>query len=152
MKETLDEKSRHCLIRYRLERADESLEEAGIMAEREHYNTAVNRLYYACFYAVQALLLEHHIAATTHAGVKAMLGLHFISNGIIAIEHGKTFNTLFEKRHSSDYEAFAYCDKPLVDDLTPMAEAFILRIKELLANNMTDRAEQGMTGSEGESA
>lgn len=77
-------------------------------------------------------MLKHHIAVTTHAGVKSMLGLHFITKGIISIEHGKTFNTLFEKRHSSDYEAFAYCDKALVDDLTPLAEAFIQRIKELL--------------------
>ena len=135
MKETLDEQSRLGLMRYRMERADETMEEVGILAERGHYNAAVNRLYYACFYATQALLLKHHIAATTHAGVKSMLGLHFISKGIISIDHGKTFNTLFEKRHSSDYEAFAYCDKALVDDLTPLAEAFIQRIKELLEEN-----------------
>ena len=104
----------------------------SILADCGHYNAAVNRLYYACFYAVQALLLKHHITATTHAGVKTMLGLHFITKGIISFEHGKTFNTLFEKRHSSDYEAFAYCDKELVDDLMPLAEAFIAKIKELL--------------------
>ena len=132
MKETLDEQSRLGLIHYRMERSGETMEEVGILAERGHYNAAVNRLYYACFYATQALLLKHHIAATTHAGVKSMLGLHFISKGIISIDHGKTFNTLFEKRHSSDYEAFAYCDKALVDDLTPLAEAFIQRIKGLL--------------------
>ncbi len=132
MKETLDEQSRLGLMHYRMERADEALEEAAILSERCHYNAAVNRLYYARFYAVQALLLKHHISATTHAGVKAMLGLHFVSKGIISIEHGKTFNTLFEKRHSSDYEAFAYCDKTLVDDLTTMAESFILQIKDLI--------------------
>ena len=132
MKETLDEQSRLGLMHYRMERADETMEEVGIPAERGHYNAAVNRLYYACFYATQALLLKHHIAATTHAGVKSMLGLHFISKGVISIGHGKTFNTLFEKRHSSDYEAFAYLDKALVDNLTPLAEAFIQRIKELL--------------------
>lgn len=132
MKETLDEQSRISLTRYRMERADEAIEEAALMSEGGHYNAAVNRLYYACFYAVQALLLKHHITATTHVGVKTMLGLHFVSKGIISIEHGKTFNTLFEKRHSSDYEAFAYCDKTLVADLTPLAEAFISQIKELL--------------------
>jgi uncharacterized protein (UPF0332 family) len=135
MKETLDEQSRLGLMRYRMERADETMEEAGILAERGHYNAAVNRLYYACFYATQALLLKYHIAATTHAGVKSMLGLHFIMKGIISVEHGKTFNTLFEKRHSSDYEAFAYCDKALVDDLTLLAESFIQRMKELVEEN-----------------
>jgi len=40
--------------------------------------------------------------------------------------------SLIEKRHSSDYEAFAYCDKAMVNELTPMATAFIERIKEIL--------------------
>lgn len=132
MKETLDEQSRKELVVYRLDRADETMQEASLMAKEGHYNAAVNRLYYACFYAVQALLLKNQIAATTHAGVKSMLGLHFVSKGVLPIEFGKTFNTLFEKRHSSDYEAFAYCDKALIDDLTPLAEAFVNKIKELL--------------------
>ena len=135
MKETLDEQSRLGLINYRMERADEAMEEVDILAERGHYNAAVNRLYYACFYAVQALLLKYHIAATTHSGVKAMYGLHFVAKGIVPVEYGKTFNTLFEKRHSSDYEAFAYCDKELIDDLVPLALAFIDKIKELLEEN-----------------
>ncbi len=45
------------LVTYRLERACEALEEADILLERGHANTFVNRLYYACFYAVSALLL-----------------------------------------------------------------------------------------------
>ena len=136
MKEVLDEQSRHGLMLYRMERAEETMEEVDILAERGHYNAAVNRLYYACFYAAQALLLKHHITATTHAGVKSMFGLHFVSKGIVPIEHGKTFNTLFEKRHSSDYEAFAYCDKALVCDLKPLAESFIGKIKELLSDEL----------------
>lgn len=132
MKETLDNESRLSLIAYRMERAEEALSESALMASEQHYNAAVNRLYYACFYATQALLLKHHISATTHAGVKAMLGLHFVSKGILPIEYGKTFNTLFEKRHSSDYEAFAYCDQQLVNDLTPLAETYIAQIRELI--------------------
>ena len=132
MKETLDEQSRLGLVRYRMERADETMEEVSILSEHGHYNAAVNRLYYACYYAAEALLLNNHISASTHAGVKSMLGLHFVSKGILSLAHGKTFNTLFEKRHSSDYEAFAYCDKELVDSLTQLAEAFIASIKELL--------------------
>lgn len=58
MKENLDEQSRLELMRYRMERANETMEEVDILAERGHYNAAVNRLYYACFYATQALLLK----------------------------------------------------------------------------------------------
>ena len=41
MKETLDEQSRISLTRYRMDRADEAIEEAALMSERGHYNAAV---------------------------------------------------------------------------------------------------------------
>ncbi len=39
---------RATLIRYRLERAHEALEEADVCWKMAHYNSYVNRLYYAC--------------------------------------------------------------------------------------------------------
>jgi uncharacterized protein (UPF0332 family) len=132
MKETLDEQSRISLTRYRMDRADEAIEEAALMSERGHYNAAVNRLYYACFYAALALLVANGITTSSHAGVKTMLGLHFVSKDLLGKEHGKTFSRLFEIRHSGDYDDFVYCDKEMIDEYTPKAEAFISQIKELL--------------------
>ena len=135
MKETLDEQSRTDLVRYRIERADETLHEAGLLTKEGYYNAAFNRLYYACFYAALALLVKHGITTSTHAGVKTMLGLHFVSKGLLDKEQGKTFSRLFEIRHSGDYDDFVYCDKEMTDEYTPLAEAFIQRIKELLEDN-----------------
>lgn len=132
MKETLDEQSRAELVKYRISRADEAIQEAQLMANDCHYNAAINRLYYACFYAVQALLVKHGILSSTHAGVKTMLSLHFVSKGVIDVEYGKTFSRLFEIRHSGDYDDFVYCDKEMIDEYTPKAEAFVSKIKELL--------------------
>ena len=132
MKEILDEQSRKELIVYRLDRANETMLEANLLANEGFYNAAINRLYYACFYAVQALLLKNQITATTHAGVKSMLGLHFVSKGLLPKELGKTFSRLFEIRHSGDYDDFAYCDKEMTDEFTPKANAFINKIKELI--------------------
>ena len=132
MKETLDEQSRADLVRYRIERADETLKEAGLLAKEGYYNAAFNRLYYACFYAVQALLVKNGIQTSTHAGVKTMLGLQFVSKGLLEKEQGKTFSRLFEIRHSGDYDDFVYCDKEMTDEYTPLAATFIQRIKELL--------------------
>lgn len=117
MKESLDEQSRQSLIGYRLDRAYETMKEANLLAKEGFYNAAVNRLYYACFYASIALLVANGLATSTHSGVKTMLGLHFISNGLLDIEHGKTFSRLFEIRHSGDYDDFVYCDKEMIDEL-----------------------------------
>lgn len=125
MKEKLDEDSKKALVTYRIQRAYETLKEAEVMKREAFYNAAINRLYYACYYAAIALLLKYDIQAQTHNGVKTMLGLHFVSTGKLPLKVGKTFGTLFEKRHSGDYDDFAYCDQELVNDLYPQAEIFI---------------------------
>jgi len=75
MKESLSSQDRQSLVHYRLQRAFDTLREADYNADGTFYNTAVNRLYYAAYYAVSALLLANSIEANTHAGVKTMLSL-----------------------------------------------------------------------------
>ena len=132
MKETLDEQRRKSLVMYRLGRANEAVAEAKILSKEMHYNAAINRLYYACFYATTALLVSKGITASSHAGVKTMLGLHFVSTGLFQYEHGNTFSRLFEIRHSGDYDDFVYCDKEMVDDYLPKTISFIEAVKSLL--------------------
>ena len=136
MKESLDIESRNSLIAYRIERAYGSLKEAKLMAEGGFYNASINRLYYACYYMAVALLLKNNISAQTHSGVKTMLGMHFTSKGKLSISASKIFATLFEKRHSSDYDDFVYCDQEMFDELYPKAEAFIGEIKELIKHTI----------------
>lgn len=132
MNETLDEQSRITLVKYRLDRADETLQEAGLLAKEGYFNATVNRLYYACFYAALALLVRNGITTASHAGVKTMLGLHFVSKGLLALEHGKAFSRLFEIRHSGDYDDFVYCDQEMINEYTPKAKAFVEAVKELI--------------------
>ena len=134
MKETLDAESRSALMTYRLQRSDETLVEA--MADIGHYNAAFNRMYYACYYAVVALLLKHKIEASTHAGVKTMLSLHFVAKGKLSAEDGKLFIHLFELRHSGDYDDFVFCDKAQYDEYLPKAIHFIQSVKSLVAEKV----------------
>lgn len=64
-----------------------------------------------------------------------MLGLHFTSKGKLSSEANRTFSTLFEKRHSSDYDDFVYCDQEMFDELYPKAEAFIEEVKKLIESS-----------------
>ncbi|MBR3432302.1 MAG: HEPN domain-containing protein [Bacteroidaceae bacterium] len=137
MNETLDTQSRKSLVEYRLSRANETINEAELLAKEGYYNAAANRLYYACYYAAQALLVANNITTATHAGVKTMLGLHFVSKDLLEKEHGRTFSRLFEIRHSGDYDDFVYCDKDMIDEYKPKAVAFINKITELLREGKT---------------
>lgn len=81
---------------------------------------------------VRYRLVANGITTSSHAGVKTMLGLHFVSKDLLGKGYGKTFSRLFEIRHSGDYDDLVYCDKEMTDEYTPKAEAFISQIKELL--------------------
>jgi len=121
------------LIEYRLNRATETLQEIEIHLENGLFNTAINRLYYASYYAATALLLYNDIKASTHSGVRQMLGLHFIKTGKISSDLGKVFTDLFDKRHASDYDDFISVSREDVEDLLPPASEFIGRIKSLIS-------------------
>ena len=128
----LDDDSRNALVEYRLERAYKTMEEAALLEEKGYFNAAVNRLYYACYYATEALLLKNKVEAKSHPGVKAMLGLHFVSKGLIPINIGKILSTLYEKRQSGDYDDFVYCDKEMTDDLTVQAKTYIDSLSQII--------------------
>lgn len=132
MKSELSLEDRYNLIEYRLQRASETIAEAQYNADGGYFNTAVNRLYYAAYYAASALMLANGITATSHAGIKTMLSLHFVRTGLLDVEHGKTFLTLFENRQSGDYEDFIYCDLNLFNQLLPRTKDFIDAIRDLV--------------------
>jgi len=58
------------LIKYRIARAKDTLDDAHIIADKGKWNSAINRLYYAAYYAVIALLLSNDLKPTTHNRVK----------------------------------------------------------------------------------
>ena len=78
--------SKEDLVKYRLERAKDTLDDALILSEKNKWNSTINRLYYAAYYAVMALLLQSDLMPSTHNGTKSNFTLHFIKTGIIAKE------------------------------------------------------------------
>jgi uncharacterized protein (UPF0332 family) len=100
------EKDKSEMVSYRIRRAKETLQEVQLHIDNELWATAINRLYYACFYAVSALLLNHNMKSQTHAGTRQMFGLHFVKTGIISKELGKFYSDIFEMRQTGDYDDF----------------------------------------------
>lgn len=120
------------LVIYRLNRSDESLEEALILLKRDHVNTFVNRLYYACFYAVTALLLSKGLSSSKHSGVRALFHQNFVKNELITREMGKFYDKLFDTRQKGDYADLVYFDKKEVGSWFDEAKKFISSIKNII--------------------
>ena len=61
-----------------------------------------------------------------------MLGLHFVSKGLITKESGRAFSNLFDSRQRGDYDEFVYNTCEEVDELYPKAQRFVEEIDGLL--------------------
>lgn len=92
------------LILHRVQRAKDTYLDAQILAENNRWNSVINRLYYAAYYIITALLLKFDYTPGTHSGVKALFSIHFIRTGVIPEEYGKLFSQLFSWRQKGDYD------------------------------------------------
>ena len=119
-------------IKYRIQRANESIQEVETHIKNEYWNTAINRMYYACYYAVGALLVKHGIETSSHSGTRQKFGQLFVKTGKIDKYLAKHYTELFEKRQKGDYNDFYDHDKETVIRLFPLSKQFINRIEELI--------------------
>ena len=124
--------NREDYINYRFHRAEESFEEALILAKEERWNAVINRLYYACFYAVIALLIKNNIYTQTHDCARTQFGLFFVKTGIIDKESGKLFSKLFDYRQKGDYGDLFDYDVELTMPLINKVKEFLIEIKKHL--------------------
>ena len=113
------------LVQYRLERAREALAEAAVLLDSGHANTGVNRLYYACFYAVSALLLTKGLTATRHSGLRTLFHQHVIRAGLLPLVQGQLYDRLFDQRQQSDYADLVHFDVDEVRSWCGEAQAFV---------------------------
>lgn len=119
------------LVRHRLQRAEETLEEARILSEAGRWRGYVNRLYYACFYAVSALLLKHGLTSSKHTGVRSLFNLHFVKTGRVAPKLGQFYNELFQHRQEGDYMDTVNFEEQGVQPWLGFAEEFVEEVARL---------------------
>ena len=120
------------LAKYRMARSRETLNEVPDLLKLDFLQTAVNRIYYACFYSVNALMIKNNIQTKTHHGVRQMFGQHFVKTEKNSSEMGKFYTDVFEHRQESDYADFIEFDKQTVEDMHQSAIKFVHTIEKLL--------------------
>jgi len=125
-------KGRDDLIRYKLSRAEETLAEARVMLQTGHPYGAANRIYYACFYAVTALLLRRNLSSSKHSGVIALFNRHFVKPGLISTDMGKFYSRMFDNRLECDYADWIEIEEQDIKNELVHAERFINTITSLI--------------------
>lgn len=66
----------------------------------EDFSAAVNRAYYAMFYAANALLATKGLERSKHSGVIAAFRQHFVKTGIVSMSSSRYFGEALETPRS----------------------------------------------------
>ena len=127
-----NEDSKAQLIEYWWSKAEECLASAERELLAGSSTFAVNRLYYAAFYAVSAVLLYRGESFRKHAGVRAAFHSHLVKQGLVKVEWGKLYDRLFEDRQEGDYIALTSFEREYVQEGLEKVRGFLAELKPLL--------------------
>jgi hypothetical protein len=119
----------------RLQQAEESLDEAQFLFDGgKSLRSVINRVYYAMFYAILALLIFEPFGSSKHTAVLSYFNLHFIKNGRLPKELGRAVNKAFELRQRGDYKEIVTIVSEQAEPLLSRAAEFIRAVRQFLVN------------------
>lgn len=134
---SLSEEERRIVVAYRLEKAQKTYEQVMANIPFEFWELIANRLYYAAYYAVSALLIANGHFAKTHETIIRVFGQKFVKEGILSREFGRLYTKLYTLRIKGDYEDKYNLTK---EDILPLFEPTGTFIEEV---SRLARGEQG---------
>ncbi len=100
---SLREEDRRVIVALELEKTDKTLVEMDVVLKNGLWSMAANRLYYALFHAVSALLINDKHDVGTHRGAVSKFSLFYVKTGIFTSEEGRLYSQLQSLREDGDY-------------------------------------------------
>jgi uncharacterized protein (UPF0332 family) len=111
--------------------ARQAVDTGRLVTAHDDYIAAVNRAYYAIFYAANALLATRGLERSKHSGVIAAFRQHFVKTGLVEPVFSEFYGKAMENRRAADYEMVELGYEVAKQDLD-RAEKFVKRIEQLL--------------------
>ena len=122
------------LLRYRIAQANETLREAEILLNETALRGAVNRSYYAMFYALLALLATKQLGTSRHSGAIRLFDREFVKTGLLPKELSRSLRVAFNRRQTHDYSELAEVDQQTAEETLTSAKTFVTAIESYLGS------------------
>ena len=113
------------------DKAERAMDAASLLINAKDAEGAVNRAYYAAFYAATAALLAEGESAKTHTGVHNRFRVRFIQSGRLDETIGKVLPLAYHLRQQADYDAATSFEVKAVLDLLVDIAAFIQAVRTM---------------------
>ena len=129
---SLNNEERRAVVSLEYEKATKTFDNISTLVKEEMWDFVANRLYYAAFHAVLALLINDGHKTSTHRGLGALFGLHYVKTNIFSPEEGSMFARLQSMRDEADYNCAYNASKEDILPYVSQVEYFISKIGEHL--------------------
>jgi len=120
------------LLRYRMGQARETLREATILRDAAAYRGAINRAYYAMFYALLALLATKRLGTSKHSGAIALFDREFVKTEVFPPDLSKALHLAFDRRQVHDYGEMVTMDAEAANETIADAGRFVAAVEAYL--------------------
>ena len=125
---SLNEEERKIIVGLEIEKAENIVSQINELEKLSYWDNIANRLYYALFHVVSALLIFDKYNVSTHKGSIVLFGQFYIKTGVFNINDGRLFSQLQTIREKSDYNC-AY--QTSEDEIKPLIYPTIELIKRI---------------------
>jgi len=115
-----------------VKKAKRSIKAAKRLIGDEDYDFASSRLYYAAFYAMEAVLLTKNLTSSKHTGIISQFNQFFVKEGIFPKNFSKIISRLFRERQVGDYGFYIDITEDEILKDVKSTENFLGKIKEYL--------------------
>ncbi len=120
---------RAALAAYRLDQAHHAVRQADLLFEADEWSGAINRAYYAMFYAALGLLATRGLGSSKHSGVIALVDKEFVRPGILTPALSRALREAFNERQKADYAEMMAPSSDRARFLVASAREFVAAIE-----------------------
>lgn len=135
---TLDSSKKTIAVRLLLEKSDKNMEQAVRTADMGYWDLVANRLYYAVFHAVNAMLLIDGIKTGTHKGTSVQFGKSYVLSGVFSRKDGVLYGQLQTMRERADYQNVFTLEEEDGRKLIESAEELRKRIRDYVTRKLAE--------------
>ena len=133
---SLSEQERSIIVNHELAKADRTFEDVLFCMTERKWEAAANRLYYALFHAMSALLICDGYQVKSHRGILAMFGEHYVRTEIFSKKDGSLLSDLVIMRDNADYNCFFEANEEKLQPYIEPTRLLLEKIKQYISNKV----------------
>lgn len=129
---SLNEEDRALIVSMELEKAERTFAEKDVLVEGKLWSNLANRLYYAMFHAISALLIHDGHEVGTHRGAVIRFHQYYVKQGIFSVEDGAFYSQMQSMRERADYNCYYDVTEAEIMERIAPTLALINKIKDYI--------------------